>query len=194
MGNELEEKLLNWIHECGAKGLVLFRSTVLNRVRDLIDENPRIRMKSPYTEDFPSRSWFYSFLRRHPEIIKQHPQLFARQTKTKKDYINATCDSDLEYISCEIIDDSKPSNNNAEEFNHIKTRQEQVEELLPPDVVDQFRSCYEKNGTEWVGPKAHTTAYYIWVKAKTEILGGRPKSSQGRKSKLHRVRRKKLKR
>lgn len=192
LGIELEKKLLNWIHDCGTRGLVLFRSTVLNRVRELIDENPRIKMKTPYTEDFPSRSWFYSFLRRHPEIIEQHPQLFARQSKLRKDDVNLASDSEIEFVSCEVVDPSDTAQPDV--VFCPKTRQDEVEELLPSEVVDLFRSCYEEHGDEWAGPVAHTTAYGIWLKAKKEILGGRPKSGKGRKPKLNRVRRKKLKR
>ena len=65
LSTEEEEEVVNWIFHCCKAGFPVTKSQLLISVQGICKI---LKKTNPFTDDIPGRSWYESFLKRHPEI------------------------------------------------------------------------------------------------------------------------------
>lgn len=79
-----EDTLVNWLKECVRKGFPRSKNDLRLAVKEYLDENP---CDNPFTNNMPGKGWYYSFLKRHPQVVLRTPEALtaASSTVSKED-------------------------------------------------------------------------------------------------------------
>lgn len=71
LGVEGEERLKNWILEMAKCGFPIYKKDLLESVSKIIRDTG---LKNPFKDGMPGDTWYYGFLRRHPEVSVREPE------------------------------------------------------------------------------------------------------------------------
>lgn len=69
LGEQAEEVLVNWIPNCAKMEFPVNKNSLLNSVKQIVKE---ANLKTPFTDNMPSKKWYYSFLKSHKELSVKH--------------------------------------------------------------------------------------------------------------------------
>lgn len=73
LGKEIEDQLCQWILTCSQMGFPVTRDGLCFSVKKILDET---NIQTPFKNNIPGKTWFKSFLKRHPRIsLKQSEYL-----------------------------------------------------------------------------------------------------------------------
>lgn len=66
-----EQTLVNWLINLAKCGFPQKPTDLLNTVQKIIRDDKR---KNPFKDELPGKSWYYGFLKRHPELSLRTPE------------------------------------------------------------------------------------------------------------------------
>lgn len=75
LGRDNEEMLVKWVLECCKMGFPITKDGLLTSVQKIVNE---LKIKTPFLNGRPGRTWFYSFLNRHKEIAQKKAEYLHR--------------------------------------------------------------------------------------------------------------------
>lgn len=71
LGTNIEKMLVAWIKECSRAGFPINKDGLLDSVKKIVITG---ELKTPFKNNRPGRSWFLSFMARHPDLSKKHAE------------------------------------------------------------------------------------------------------------------------
>ena len=71
LGTDAEERLVGWLLYCSKMGFPVHKQALLFTVKKLIE---KLNLKAPFTDNKLGDTWFYSFLKRHPELSRKRTE------------------------------------------------------------------------------------------------------------------------
>lgn len=71
LGHEGEENIKNWVLDMARCGFPIFKKDLLESVSKIVRDSG---IKNPFKDGMPGDTWYYAFLRRHPDVSVREPE------------------------------------------------------------------------------------------------------------------------
>ncbi|XP_014211331.1 uncharacterized protein LOC106641424 [Copidosoma floridanum] len=107
LSQEQEKEIVDWLFCCSKAGFPITKSQLLQSVQAFC---VNLKIKNPFTDNKPGRSWYGSFVKRHPEIsVRILENVNLNKAKVSEDTLKQWFTKTSEYLSSENVLDIEPN-------------------------------------------------------------------------------------
>lgn len=71
LGKNIEDMLVTWVKQCSRNGFPINKDGLLDSVKKIVIKG---NLKTPFKNNRPGRTWFLSFMARHPDLTKKRAE------------------------------------------------------------------------------------------------------------------------